>query len=206
MSDVVTEGLEPAPDPAQPPPESPAADPWADPSAARAEIEKLRRESAGFRTKLREVEPLATKARELEDAAKSETQKLQESLDAAKAEATTSAAALQRYMVALDAAPEGVSLDDIRWVAGRAQGSTPEELAADAADLFSRLAPAAAAATPPAANGGQRPVESLRPGALPTQPPASIADQIRAAEAAGDREAAMRLKSMQLAELRKAQP
>ena len=33
------------------------ADPWADPEVARKEIEKLRRQAAGYRTKLRDAEP-----------------------------------------------------------------------------------------------------------------------------------------------------
>lgn len=56
------------------------ADPWADPDAARKEIEKLRRESASYRTKVRDLEPLAAKARELEDAKKSEAERLTEQL------------------------------------------------------------------------------------------------------------------------------
>ncbi len=55
-----------------------STDPWADPETARKEIEKLRKESAGYRTKLREVEPLATKAKELEDAQKSELERATE--------------------------------------------------------------------------------------------------------------------------------
>ncbi|MFD7861863.1 hypothetical protein [Streptomyces sp. NPDC059783] len=60
------------------------ADPWADPEAARKEIEKLRREAAGHRTKVRELEPLAKKAKELEDAQKSEQERLTEQLTAAQ--------------------------------------------------------------------------------------------------------------------------
>jgi hypothetical protein len=55
-------------------------DPWADPDAARKEIEKLRREAAKYRTKAGELEPLAKKARELEDAQKSEQERLAEQL------------------------------------------------------------------------------------------------------------------------------
>jgi cytoskeletal protein RodZ len=58
------------------------ADPWSDPAAARKEIEKLRREAAGHRTKVRELEPLAAKARELEDAQKSVEERLTEQLAA----------------------------------------------------------------------------------------------------------------------------
>ncbi|MER8220889.1 hypothetical protein ABTZ58_09915 [Streptomyces sp. NPDC094143] len=60
------------------------ADPWADPEAARKEIEKLRKESAGWRTKYQETKPLAQKARELEDAQKSEQERLTEQLTAAE--------------------------------------------------------------------------------------------------------------------------
>lgn len=59
-------------------------DPWADPEAARKEIERLRREAAGYRTKVRDLEPLARKAKELEDAQKSEAQRLAEQLAAAQ--------------------------------------------------------------------------------------------------------------------------
>ncbi|MFF9175975.1 hypothetical protein [Streptomyces sp. NPDC014793] len=67
-------------------PETDAAktDPWADPDAARKEIEKLRREAAKYRTKAGELEPLARKAQELEDAQKSEAQRLGEQLTAAQ--------------------------------------------------------------------------------------------------------------------------
>lgn len=59
-------------------------DPWADPDAARKEIEKLRREAAKYRTKAGELEPLAQKARELEDAQKTEAQRMAEQLTAAQ--------------------------------------------------------------------------------------------------------------------------
>lgn len=59
-------------------------DPWADPDAARKEIEKLRREAAKYRTKASDLEPLARRAQELEDAQKSEAQRLGEQLTAAQ--------------------------------------------------------------------------------------------------------------------------
>jgi hypothetical protein len=59
-------------------------DPWADPAAARKEIEKLRKESAGWRTKYQETKPLAQKAQELEDAKKTEQERLTEQLTAAE--------------------------------------------------------------------------------------------------------------------------
>ncbi|MEU2674213.1 hypothetical protein ABZ622_36190 [Streptomyces sp. NPDC007164] len=63
------------------------ADPWSDPEAARKEIEKLRKESASYRTKAKELEPLAKRAQELEDAQKSEAERLGEQLTAAQGRA-----------------------------------------------------------------------------------------------------------------------
>lgn len=64
-------------------------DPWADPDAARKEIEKLRKESASYRTKAKELEPLAKRAKELEDAQKSEQERLTEQLTAAESRIKT---------------------------------------------------------------------------------------------------------------------
>ncbi|MBB1253177.1 hypothetical protein H3146_07305 [Streptomyces sp. OF3] len=61
-------GTEPAPEPQK--------DPWADPDAARKEIEKLRGEAAKYRTRAKELEPLAQQAREAEEAKKTETERL----------------------------------------------------------------------------------------------------------------------------------
>jgi hypothetical protein len=73
------QGTEPAPEA-----EQASTDPWADPAAARKEIEKLRKESAGWRTKYQETKPLAQKAQELEDAKKTEQERLSEQLSAAE--------------------------------------------------------------------------------------------------------------------------
>lgn len=81
--EIETEQVEQQPQEPETAPEAEAkSDPWSDPEAARKEIEKLRREAAGHRTRVRELEPLAAKARELEDAQKSETERLTEQLAA----------------------------------------------------------------------------------------------------------------------------
>lgn len=69
---------------AEQPPEGGKTDPWADPEVARKEIEKLRRENANHRTKVRDLEPLAKKAQELEDAEKSESERLTGQLEEAQ--------------------------------------------------------------------------------------------------------------------------
>ena len=70
----------------QQPPEGGATE-W-DPESARKEIEKLRRESAKHRTKAKELEPLAAKAREAEEAQKSEAERLTSQLAAAEERVT----------------------------------------------------------------------------------------------------------------------
>ncbi|MGW3491759.1 hypothetical protein [Streptomyces sp. NPDC001054] len=81
--------VETEPETSQEPAGGTPADPWADPAAARREIERLRKESASYRTKARELEPLAAKARELEDAQKSEAERLTEQLTAERERAAT---------------------------------------------------------------------------------------------------------------------
>ena len=56
------------------------------PQWAVKELERARKEAMTYRTKLREVEPLAAKARELEESQKSETQRLIERAEAAETE------------------------------------------------------------------------------------------------------------------------
>ncbi|MFB7473172.1 hypothetical protein [Kitasatospora sp. NPDC056184] len=57
------------------------------PQWAQDQLRKARTEAAGYREKLREAEPLVARAKELEEAGKSEAQRLTEALEASKAEA-----------------------------------------------------------------------------------------------------------------------
>lgn len=104
-------------------------DPWADSETARREIERLRREAARYRTERKELEPLARRARELEDQSKTETQRLTEQLQASDRRAGESAAAALRYEVALE---QGLTAVQAR----RLVGTTKEELEADARELL----------------------------------------------------------------------
>jgi hypothetical protein len=70
------------------------------PDWAQKELERARKEAATYRTKLREVEPLAEKARELEESQKSEQQRLMERAEAAEAERTRLESAVNRLRVA----------------------------------------------------------------------------------------------------------
>lgn len=123
----LTEGLEPQTEPGQP------TDPWAAPEAARSEIEKLRRENATWRTKVRDLEPLAKRAQEQDEATKSEVQR---ALDRA-AQAEQAAQAAQLDAARLRAATvHGLT----EAQAKRLVGSTPEELDADAKEFAKELA------------------------------------------------------------------
>lgn len=136
---------------------APAADPWADPETARSTIEALRRENAGWRTKVRDLEPLAARATAADEAAKTETQRLTEQLTAAQKQATEAQASALRFQVAAD---KGLPAT----IAARLQGSTLEELTADAEQLVTLLGGAGAQ------QQGGRPAVDLRQGARGTAP------------------------------------
>jgi hypothetical protein len=70
------------------------------PDWAAKELERARKEAATYRTKLREVEPLAEKARELQESQKSEQQKLMERAETAEAERNRLESAVHRLRVA----------------------------------------------------------------------------------------------------------
>lgn len=167
--------------------------------AGRKAIDAERAARKALERQLRELEPLAEQARKDADARKSAEQKLTEKLTAAEANAQQAQAELAKMQAALAKMPPGFDPAQLPNVLKRLTGATPEELEADAVELFALMAPAT---TPPSAgNGQQRPVEQLRPGALPAAPELSLADQIAAAEKAGDVGLSVRLKSIQLREL-----
>lgn len=97
---------------AAPEAEQKPTDPWADPDTARKEIEKLRREAAKYRTKAGELEPLAQKARELEDAQKTDAQRMAEQLTDAQQRVQAFRQRAVRAEVRALAAPEFADPDD----------------------------------------------------------------------------------------------
>lgn len=97
----------------------------------------------------------AKRLKELEDAQKTAEEKLAEQLTAAQRRALDA----DRLDVALEVAPEGMSLAQVRKLARRIAGTTVEEMREDARELFADFAPSPAAT--------RRPVEALRPGSMP---------------------------------------
>ena len=131
------------------------------PEWAQKELAKARGDAAKYRTKAKELEPLAAKAQELEDAGKTETQRLAEAASAAEKRAAEAEAKILRLEVAGE---KGLTPAQAR----RLVGTTKEELEADADELLASFGqPQAPKATPPT----QKPTEALRGGTSPDDPP-----------------------------------
>lgn len=146
---------------------------------AKAKISKVNAEAARLRQRLKELEPLAQKARELEDASKSESERLASDRDNYKTRAERAEVQLRKLTTAWEAAPEGATPAQINAVAKRLAGETDEELLADAEELYQLLG-----ATQKRVSVPSRPAEQLRAGSNPEVPleetnPRKLADLIR---------------------------
>ncbi len=116
--------------------------------------------------KVRELEPLAKRAKELEDAGKSDMERLTGELQGHSVRADKAEQELMRLRVAVRK-----GLTEVQ--ARRLVGSSEEELEADADDLMASFRPAAPPEPDPepepsrSDNSRRRPQERLRPGAVP---------------------------------------
>lgn len=199
MEPTATVDPTPTPPPMPPAPEpEPTIAQLGDAGKRALDAERAARRS--LEAQLKELTPLAEQARKLEESRKTAEQKLTERLTAATSEADTVRSELAKYQAAISKMPAGFDPAELPKVLKRLTGTTPEELAADAEELFALFA--AAPTAPPPANGARQPVEQLRPGALPSTPQLPIQDQIAAAEAAGDHRLAGQLKTQWLADIR----
>lgn len=183
----------PAPEPqgGPPPAVQPPTPPWGaddqfDAQRAWSLIQGLRGDVEKQKARVQELTPYEQKARDLEDAQKTEAQRLTEQLAAAQAEAATARSEALRLKVAT---AKGLPAA----FAARLQGGTEEEMSADADAL---LAAFPQPASPPAS---RTPVEALRPGALPNPPDPSLDDQIAAANKAGNWREVIRLNGQKIA-------
>lgn len=127
---------EPTPAPADVPqdaPEAPDGDDKAQdelsPEALRKALEKARKEAAGYRTKVRELEPLAQKAQQLEEAGKSELEKLTARAETAERERGELTARALRLEVAFE---KGLTPQQAK----RLVGANRDELEADADEIL----------------------------------------------------------------------
>ena len=129
------------------------------PDDLQAEIAKLRKENASWRTKYREAEPIVKAHQEAEEASKTELQRLQEQLQQEKQGRTEIETGYTRLELAVQ---YNIPPDDIDLIGSGSR----EEMEARATRLGALHA--ASAKTPPPPS--DRPVEGLRPGATPEPP------------------------------------
>lgn len=173
----------PAPSPAPEPPSQaaqPAETDW------KAEAKK-------WEARAKENKGAADRLAQLEEANKTEAQKLADRASKAEQTAASATAEAMRWRIA---ARNGISDEDAEIFL---TGTTEEALAKQAERLVALRGTAQqqGATTP-----GQRlPVEALRPGALPNPPEPTLAEQVAAAEKAGNWPQAQQLKAQQLMQL-----
>jgi hypothetical protein len=141
------------------------------PQWARDAISKANGEAAKYRTQVRDLEPKAKQFTALEEASKSETQRLQESVEAANRARDEAAADALRYRIA---AEHGIGKDDLDLLGvGDEDALTARATRIAEMRAATRSAEEAAAAKP----AQQRPTEQLRPGATPSTEQASDDDR-----------------------------
>lgn len=172
------------PEGVQPQPPAPPAPPETDWKAEARKWETRAKENAGAAAQLAKIE----------EASKTEAEKLAERASKAEQTAATAQAEALRWRTA---AKHGISDEDAEIFL---TGTTEETLTRQAERLATLRAPQGtpAAVAPP---GQQTPVTALRPGAMPNPPEPTLPEQIAAAEAAGDWAKASRLKAHQLVQL-----
>lgn len=147
-------------------------------------VAKLRQEAAKYRTEAKANAEAAKRLAEIEEANKTEAQKLADRLKALEAE---NAAFKQEKQVAAWAAEVS---EETGVPAGVLRGSSKEELLAHAESLKSLLPSERTPVSQPVPGVSQAP--HGKPGNIP------LKDQIAAAEAAGDHETAKSLKAVML--------
>lgn len=113
---------------------------------------------------------------EIEDSAKSDLERERDKAADAERRAGDAERRAVQLEVALDKAPEGMSLTQVRKLSRRLAGTSREELEADAEELFTDFAPAKDDANADKAkqtgdddeseNGRRRPKERLKPGTV----------------------------------------
>lgn len=129
------------------------------PEDMQSVIERLRKENAGWRTKVRDLEPRAKAHDEAIEAQKTEVER---ATDRAAAAEQALAERERELNVLRAAAKYGIPEEDHDLLGS----GTPEELDARAARIAAMRQTSAPTPPPPT----DRPVEGLRPGASPTPP------------------------------------
>jgi hypothetical protein len=138
---------DPAPEPADDPKPEPADYPDGLGDAGKKALDAERKARRDAEAKLKELEPLAAKAKELEDAQKSDLEKLTEELEAAKADGASSKSELARLRAAMN---HGLSPEDLELL----EGVPADQVEQRAERLAARLAGTADPVVPASDNQG----------------------------------------------------
>lgn len=133
----------------------------ADQTDWKAEAEKWKAHSRKHEGTSKANAAAAKELAELKEAGKTEQQRAADQAAEAEKRATSAEGRALRLEVAMEKAPDGMSLAQVRKLAKRLAGSTQEELEQDAEELFADFAPAKGD------DPRRRPRERLRPGAAP---------------------------------------
>lgn len=173
---------------------SPPSTPAPPPQAAQPAETDWKAEAKKWEARAKENKGAADRLAQLEESQKTEAQKLADRATKAEQSAATATAEALRWRIA---ARNGISDEDAEIFL---TGATEEALTRQAERLVAlRGTGQASAAVGP--QGQRTPVEALRPGALPNPPEPTLADQIAAAEKAGEWGKAHQLKAQQLMQL-----
>lgn len=136
--------------------------------AGKKALDAMKRERNAAKKALADAQ---TKLKQYEDKDKTETERLAEAAEEAKSRASKAEETHRKLATAMDRAPDGATLAQIRAVAKRLSGDSEEELESDADELFALLAPKSDPdedrKKPPAG----RPKERLRGGGDPDDEP-----------------------------------
>ena len=160
----------PDPKPGEPEPEpksDPADPPWGDEFDAERAWNTIKTQRERERALEREKQELSGQLQSYKDAEKSDLERAEEARVSMEQRATSAEAAALRLDVALDKAPDGMPVSQIRKLAKRLTGATREEIEADAEELFADFVPEPEQEPEP----GARPRPRLRAGAAPSAEP-----------------------------------
>lgn len=147
---------------------------------AKAKIAKANSEAAGLRKRLKEAEDKAKKFDDIEDSKKSEIERLTGQATAAEQRAADAELAALRIEVALDKAPDGMPIAQVRKLAKRLSGTTREEFETDADELFEDFTPTTGTKDDKGGGPARRPVDRLRGGGAGDQESEpSVADIVK---------------------------
>jgi hypothetical protein len=136
--------------------------------AGKKAIDAMKRERNAA---LKELNDLRAEVKGFKDKDKTEAQRLAEAAEDAKSRAGKAETNLRKLQTAMERAPEGATLAQIRAVAKRLSGDSEEELEADADELFELLAPKSATDEGKRQAPAGKPTPSLRGGGDPETEP-----------------------------------